>query len=408
VSRQNASAAGITERRTAKGERRYLAEAYDSATKRRVYRTFTSPAAARNWRRDMQVSLARGEARASVPTTMRAAYSQWFEKAEAGEVRARGGAQYKPSVLHSYRLSFEGRLLASFGRVKVGELRRSQIQHVVDAWVAEGLAPQTIRNHVTALRVLLKWCVRTELVAVNPCDGLELPAGGAKRDRIAPPDEAIELLGALQRRSDRALMATAFFAGLRRGELMALRWEDVDLASRTITVQRSYDPTSQQFVAPKSKAGVRTLGIPLLLVPFLEGERTAAGVGLVFTADRGGPFSDSAVRLRAMGDWGWRYDRPEKAWTKTRADALDPIGLHEARHTYASLLIAANVNVKTISEWMGHSSITITLDRYGHLLPGSAKVALGLLDEFLSQSVSQSGSISSVLHSNHEATANAA
>ncbi len=383
MSTSNGSATGITERTTASGEKRYLAEVFDSTAGRRIYRTWPTRAAAKTWRREMQVKVARGEARATGRLAVAEAYKQWIEKVRGGEVRARGGKEYKPGVIRSYELAWTGRLLEVFGRRQVAELRRATIQAAVDAWVAEGLAPQTIRNLTTALRVLLKWCVRTELIAVNPCDGLELPSGGKARDRIAPPTEAVELLGALQRHDDRALMATAFFAGLRRGELMALRWQDVDLAERTITVRRSFDPRSKEFVAPKSKAGARTLGIPLLLVPYLANLSGAERGGLVFPSPRGGPFSDSALAQRCMKAWGW--ERENKQWVKARPDALEGIGLHEARHTYASLMIAAGVNIKTISEWMGHSSVTITLDRYGHLLPGSTKLALGLLDDYLEQ-----------------------
>lgn len=365
-------AAGITESKTAKGEKRYRAEAYDAATQRRIYKTFPTLAAAKAWRRDMQVKIARGEARAIDPTTIAEAWVLWLDAAKAGVVRSRGGAEYKPSVLRTYELSFEGRLLKEFGRIKVGELRRARVQRYVDGLVAEGLAAQTVRNTINALRVLMKWCVRQELRPDNPCDGVELPSGGTARDRIAPPAEAIALLGALERKDDRAIMATAFFAGLRRGELMALRWDCVDLDVRTLTVHKdrgSYDPRTRTFGPPKSKAGARTFGIPELLVPYLAA--LDGTEGLVFPSPKGGPFDDRALAVRAKA-----------AWTEAK---LQPIGLHEARHTYASLMIAAGVNIKTISEWMGHSSVTITLDRYGHLLPGSAQVALGLLNDFLAK-----------------------
>ena len=231
----------------------------------------------------------------------------------------------------------------------------------------------------------------------NPCVGVELPAGGKARDRIAPPTEAIELLGAIQRSDDRATYATAFFAGLRRGELMALRWEDVDLVGEADWAPRdqdgtklpgirvhpergSYDPKTRTFGPPKSKKGARTLGIPNLLVPYLA---ALDGVdGLVFPSPKGGPFNDSSLTQRVAGIKR-AADKPGRAPSDWQRAGLDPIGLHEARHTYASLMIAAGVNIKTISEWMGHSSVNITLDRYGHLLPGSAAVALGLLNEYL-------------------------
>jgi integrase len=253
-----------------------------------------------------------------------------------------------------------------------------QIQRYVDSLVGEGLAAQTVRNTINSLRVLLKWCVREELIASNPCEGLELPAGGGTRDRIEDPSGALRLVQTLERAEDRALMAVAFFSGLRRGEIMALRWTEVDLLRCRLTVDEdwgSYDPKTKTFGPPKSKKGARTLGIPELLVPFLaalpyRGDFAGKDDHLVFPREDGlTPFSDTALRDRCVPQW--------------EAAGLEPIGLHEARHTYASLMIAAGVNIKTISEWMGHSSVTITLDRYGHLLPGSAAEALGLLNTYL-------------------------
>jgi integrase len=97
---------------------------------------------------------------------------------------------------------------------------------------------------------------------------------------------------------------------------------------------------------------------------------------LVFGSD-GRPFDDDAARARAVAAW--------------EAAELDPVGLHEARHTAASLMIAAGVNVKALSEFLGHASITITLDRYGHLLPGSIAEAATLLDAYLARTGERTG-----------------
>jgi integrase len=103
-------------------------------------------------------------------------------------------------------------------------------------------------------------------------------------------------------------------------------------------------------------------------VPYLAA-LDATGDELMFAGSTGRPFGAGELA-----------ERVSKAWS---AASLQRVGLHEARHTYASLMIAAGVNIKTISEWMGHSSVTITIDRYGKLLPGSAAEALGLLNAFL-------------------------
>ncbi|MDP9285174.1 MAG: tyrosine-type recombinase/integrase, partial [Actinomycetota bacterium] len=145
-------------------------------------------------------------------------------------------------------------------------------------------------------------------------------------------------------------------------------------------VEQSYDPQARTFGEPKSRAGKRRVPIAAALRLALLEHRVAFGAfepdALVF-GERGQPFDDEAARDRARDTW---------------ADAgLESIGLHEARHTAASVMIAAGVNIKALSEFLGHSSITTTLDRYGHLLPGSLTEAATLLDAFLERTGASTG-----------------
>jgi integrase len=98
--------------------------------------------------------------------------------------------------------------------------------------------------------------------------------------------------------------------------------------------------------------------------------------GLVFGMSEVSPFSPTPLRERAWVAWGWRETaNPDpgaaRVWVKAREDALERIFLHECRHTFASLMIAAGVTAKALSTYMGHANISITLDRYGHLMPGN-------------------------------------
>jgi integrase len=134
--------------------------------------------------------------------------------------------------------------------------------------------------------------------------------------------------------------------------------------------------------------------VPLIarLSPFLAAHRLAAGRdgdALVFGADANRPFEPSTVRRRALAAWGWkdapnpRADGPRTVLAKAHDDALDPLGLHEARHTFASLMIAAGVNAKALSTIMGHATIAITFDVYGHLMPGGEEEARERIDGYL-------------------------
>jgi integrase len=105
--------------------------------------------------------------------------------------------------------------------------------------------------------------------------------------------------------------------------------------------------------------------------------------GLIFgTTTKVDPFGVTSVIFRALTAWGWqRVKRDGKLqWVKAREDAMQPITMHECRHTFASLMIAAGVNAKALSVYMGHSGIRITMDRYGHLMPGNEDEAAGMLD----------------------------
>jgi integrase len=204
---------------------------------------------------------------------------------------------------------------------------------------------------------------------VNPTTGLQLPAVRGGRDRIADPDEAAKLIAALPVH-DQALWATALYAGLRRGELMALDWSCVDLASGLIRVERSWD-TIVGFIEPKTAQGFRKVPIAAVLRGYLLEHKLRQGHadGLAFGRSPTAPFAPKAIT-----------DRAERAWREAR---LTRLTLHEARHTFASLMIAAGVNAKALSTYMGHANISITLDRYGHLMPGNEEEAATLLDAYL-------------------------
>ncbi|HEY4895907.1 MAG TPA: site-specific integrase, partial [Solirubrobacteraceae bacterium] len=316
----------------------------------------------------------RRELRAPSPMTFAEAAELWLEGVRAGAIRTRSGDLYKPSTIRSYERALRGSeggsggLMFEFGTTRLSVLSVDDVQLYADRLLAGGAEPSTIRNAIMPMRVICRW--RRREVAVNPTVGLNLPAVRSGRVRIASPAEAELLLAALPA-ADRVLWATALYAGLRRGELMGLRWSDVDLGRGVLEVQQAWDPKEHEMVAPKSEAGSRRVPIAAVLRGFLAPLSLAAAAnpdGLVF--GRGGvPFCASSVSERALRAW--------------KAVSLQPICLHDCRHTFASLMIAAGVNAKALSTFMGHANISITLDRYGHLMPGAEDEAAGLMDAYL-------------------------
>ncbi len=200
-----------------------------------------------------------------------------------------------------------------------------------------------------------------------------MPAPRPREVEAVEPDDAAALLAAVPER-DRATWATALYAGLRYGELRALRWQAVDLATGTIRVVASWDPKAGP-VAPKTRTSQRTVPVPGVLRDLLLEHRIREDPGdeaLVFGLERGEPFHAASL-----------YRRADAA--RRTAGLGGRLRLHQARHTYASYMIAAGVNAKALTVYMGHSSIKVTFDLYGHLFPGSEAEAAGLLDAYLAR-----------------------
>ncbi len=350
----------------------YEASVYSRHEQRKIRRTFRTPTEARRWRTSMLKLADDGALRVASQATLREAAQRFLVEADSGVVRNRSGDRYKPSALRRYDDGLRLRLLPELASYRLGEISRSQVQRLVDRWQREGLSPSTIRNTVNALRVIYRSADQLVegVIVQNPTVGLRLPAQRGRRERVAAMKEATRLLEALTE-MDRALWGMALYAGLRLGELLAVRWSDIDLVAGTISVTRGYDPRAG-YVEPKSRAGRRRVPIVGRLRELLIRHRELTGRGegdLVFgrTTDR--PFAPSAINDRAYRHW---------------AEAgLRPITMHECRHTCASYFIAAGVNPKTLSTFLGHASVTITFDRYGHLFPGAEAEAAALIDAYL-------------------------
>jgi integrase len=265
----------------------------------------------------------------------------------------------------------------------LGKLKRRDLQDLVDR-LALTLGENTVHNAITPVRAICRYALKEELLAKNPCDGLEVPKAvgqrfaisdtNGKREAIATREEAADLIDAISDPIDRALWATAFYAGLRRGELRGLFLDDIDLEAPLITIRRSWDALDGE-IAPKSHHSARSVPISDRLLEILrryvgqhdEGQFAFPGSGR-WGKDYG-PISADALLKRSRKRW--------------KAAGLQPIGLHEARHTCASTMIAANVPIATVSRYMGHSSIAVTERVYFHLLPNAHEAALAAINAFL-------------------------
>jgi integrase len=365
-------AEGIEVRVGKDGRKSYRVRVWSNRERKRIRKTFGSLAEAKAWRADALVALRGGTLRTPDPRTVRQAAEVWISGAREGLVRDRSGRAYKPSTIRTYREKLDGYVLPALGDYRLSELRRRDVQELADALLADGLSPSSVRNTIDPLRAIYRRAIQREQVAANPTSNLDLPSSRRRPVRIATPAESRALLDALPR-GERATWATAFYSGLRRGELQALRCSAVDLGASTIRVEGSWDQY-EGGIDPKSDTSIRTVPLLAVLRDYLDEHLIATGRSgddLALGRTARDPFVPSTVSSRA-----------DEAW---KGAGLDRITLHNCRHTFASLLIAAGENPKAVQEFMGHATITMTFDLYGHLFPGSRDEARARMDAYLAE-----------------------
>lgn len=348
---------------------------YSKRDGKKIRKTFPTQAAARTWRQESSVAVRKMLMRAPTAITVAQAADAWLQGAREGWIRNRSGDRYKPAAIRAYETGWRVRVKPALGSMRLSDVTRNDVQDLVDTLVAAGWNASTVVVTIASLRVIYKRALVRGEISVNPVVGLQMPAVRGGRNRIASPKECAELLDALPAR-DRPLWATAMYGGLRRGELMALRIEDIDLERGVINVRRGWDTLEGEITTKSGRE--RVVPINKTLRGYLETQLQGLpwSEGLVFGVNDRSTFNGTPLLKRAGRAW--------------EAAELNRITLHECRHTFASLMIAAGVNAKALSTYMGHATISITLDRYGHLMPGNEDEAAEMLDEYLARNAPRS------------------
>lgn len=370
----------------------YEAWVYLPREGKKVRKTFAREAEAKLWRADALAAAERGGLRPTTRDgrTLTAALCEFVEGMATGAVRPKGRERYKPNTVRSYERAVRVHIKPSaVAAIKVSEVRRRDLQALVDDLLVSGLSPGTVSNVLNPVQAFYRWAIDRDELAYNPSERIDLPGDDSKRPtRIASAVEAATLLAALQS-GDRPVWATAFYAGLRRGELQALRCCDIDLGASLIRVERGWDQ-EEGAIDPKSHSSRRSVPLLAVLRDYLDEHllRTEReGEDLVFGRTARQAFVASTIDTRAKRAW----DAANASEHETAEEAerepvlLAPITLHECRHTFASLLIDAGANPKAIQTFMGHSKIQTTFDTYGHLLPGSHDEVRERMDAYLAK-----------------------
>ena len=300
---------------------------------------------------------------------------------------------YRETLVHlrpSSRLKVDGHLrnyvVPTFGRFKVGDIRPADVRAWVVAMLEHGLSPATVKAVVGTLSRVMNQALADGAILRSPLVGLQLPKNGPREEmRVLEPRQIQALAEAVDPRF-RALIFTAAYTGLRWSELAALKVQSVDLLKGVVHVRESLVEVNGRLCADSTKTGAtRSVSLPRFLrTMVMDHLRDCPPVdGFVFTSTQGGPLRRNFYKrhylpaLKASVDPALCLcDRPSCSERHTPLYRF-----HDLRHTCAALLIAQGAHPKEIQERLGHSTIRITFDRYGHLFPSLDERLRDGLDE---------------------------
>lgn len=296
-----------------------------------------------------------------------------------------------PRTAEGYEHTIQQHLIPSLGSLPMTQLRPEHIQQYYSEKLTSGrrngkggLSPRTVRHHHATLHDALQTAVKWGLLGRNPADAVNQPRYQRYEAHILNEEDVHVFLEATRSTPYYALFYLALFTGMRRSELLALRWSDVDLDLAHVSVARTLhhlrDGTTI-FRVPKTPKGRRLVALP-------------PSAALVLREHRDNQKAESILLGRSLTEDDLVFAQPDgspllpdtvtHAWIKlARRSGLAGVRLHDARHSHASLMLKAGIHPKVVQERLGHASIQITLDTYSHLVPSLQTAAAVRFDEGL-------------------------
>jgi integrase len=273
----------------------------------------------------------------------------------------------------------------ALGMLKLKALTPAHVQGLYRDRLDSGLSPATVQKIHVVLHKALSQAVKWNLIPRNATEAVNAPRPAPEEMRPLSPNEARRLLEATSGDRLEALYVLAVHTGMRQGELLGLKWEDVDLECGVIRVRRTLTRNRGRLILgePKTKRSRRTVRLTETAAQILREhlERQLEEIerlgdlyrdqGLVFTTEVGTPINPTNLRKRSFAPLLER-------------SGLPAIRFHDLRHTCATLLLSRNVHPKHVQELLGHATIAITLDTYSHVLPGMGDHTAAAMESALS------------------------
>jgi len=307
--------------------------------------------------------------------TVKQYLTSWYEGMQP-QVRPSSYRRYGDYIKH---------LIPGIGRHSLAKLSPQHLQLFYNKKLADGLSPTTVHAIHSMLHRALEDALQMGLVNRNVSEMLKPPRRGHREMMPLSVSEVQRFLEVVREDRFYALYVLALSTGMREGELLGLRWQDVDLARRTVQVRMNVQETSGRYILAETKTAYsrRTVALTQVAVDALaahwrqqQQRRARIGdawedLGLVFPNRNGGIMIPHNITKRS-------FKKHLEAAGLSRA-----IRFHDTRHTAATLLLSSGVNVKVVSEMLGHSSVSITLSIYAHVLPHMQQSAVNAMDMLL-------------------------
>lgn len=289
----------------------------------------------------------------------------------------------KPSTLNSYLSIFEKHITPEFQGFAMQAISSAEINTFKAKLQKQGLAKKTVRNILNLLNRFFGDAVKDSRLRHSPMEGVDKPEiSRKKKGRALRPAEFQGLLAAAGDGATRLITMTAVLTGMRRGELFGLRWEDIDWQHDVIHVRqalywrygkhvRPAEGDLFTFITPKSDAGIREIDLsPELKKELRQRYLCSSKVGLVFSTPEGRPLDPNGFAKKQFAN-------------AVKGAGLGAVRFHDLRHTFGSLKLEQGENIYYVQRQMGHSSIQVTIDIYGHLLESRKPAAAAKTDAFL-------------------------
>lgn len=295
-------------------------------------------------------------------------------------------------TFYGYGDIVHGRLIPDLGSIPLTELKPEPIQRLYAKWMQSGrldgkgaLSPRSVQRYHQCLHRALKIAMEWGLLSRNPADAVKPPKVQSREMHTLDEDGTRKVLEAASGTAYYPLFYLALSTGMRRSELLALRWCDIDLLLGQVFVSRSLHHLrdgSTDIRTPKTAKGRRTIALPPSAILVLRNhkekqEATSAAIGRTMQ-------ETDLVFCHLQNGSPLLPDTATRAWIRlARKQGLAGTRLHDLRHTHASMMLKQGIHPKIVQERLGHASIGITLDTYSHVAPGLQAAAAARFDEGL-------------------------